>query len=208
NAVIHRDYFERGGVVMLELFRDRIEISNPGGLVPGLSLKTLGRRSLPRNPLIADLFLRLGEVEKAGTGIQRIRAAVAEAGLDPPVFESDLFFSVTFGLPRTPGHVPPKRLSAVKGTKSALSRHQVRILDFCRRPRPLVEIMKLLKRSDRTKFRDRVLGPLLSAGLIAPTIPDRPTSRLQRYRTTEVGECNPGGETMRVDRGSDDAAAS
>ncbi|MFA5140669.1 MAG: ATP-binding protein [Elusimicrobiota bacterium] len=187
NAVIHRDYFERGGVVMLELFRDRLEISNPGGLLPGLSLKTLGSRSLPRNPLIADLFLRLGEVEKAGTGIQRIRAAVAEAGLEPPLFESDLFFSVTFRLPRTPGHVPPERLGAAGGTKSALSRHQVRILDFCRRPRPLVEIMKRLNRSDRTKFREGVLAPLMSAGLIEPTIPGKPRSRLQRYRTTAAG---------------------
>ncbi|MFH2203835.1 MAG: ATP-binding protein [Elusimicrobiota bacterium] len=187
NAVIHRDYFERGGTVMVELFRDRLEISNPGGLVPGLSLKTLGRRSLPRNPLIADLFMRLGEVEKAGTGIQRIRTAVAEARLKPPVFESDLFFSVTFALPLTPGHVPPGRLGASQGTKSALSRHQVRILDFCKHPRPLVEIMKLLRRSDRTKFREGVLGPLLTAGLIVPTIPEKPRSRLQRYRTTAAG---------------------
>lgn len=35
NAVIHRDYFERGGVVMVELFQDRLEIVNPGGLPPG-----------------------------------------------------------------------------------------------------------------------------------------------------------------------------
>jgi len=69
----------------------------------------------------------------------------------------------------------------------ALSRHQVRILDFCRHPRPLVEIMKLLNRSDRTKFREGVLAPLVSAGMIEPTIPGKPRSRLQRYRTTTVG---------------------
>jgi ATP-dependent DNA helicase RecG len=73
NAVIHRDYFERGGVVMVELFQDRLEIVNPGGLPPGLRLADLGRLSLPRNPLLADLFLRLGYVERAGSGIARIR---------------------------------------------------------------------------------------------------------------------------------------
>lgn len=187
NAVIHRDYFERGGVVMVELFRDRLEISSPGGLLPGFRLEDLGRLSLPRNPLIADFFLRMGEVERAGTGIGRMRKLVMEAGLKPPVFESNLFFSVKFPLPETPGNVPPEQLGASKGTKLALSRHQVQILELCKTPRPLVEIMEHLKRSDRTKFRSTVLGPLLSEGLIAPTIPDKPRSGLQKYVATAAG---------------------
>ena len=47
NAVIHRDYFQRGGVVMVEINRKKVEIVNPGGLVPGLTIETLGR-SLPQ----------------------------------------------------------------------------------------------------------------------------------------------------------------
>jgi ATP-dependent DNA helicase RecG len=42
-------------------------------------------------------------------------------------------------------------------------------------------------RTDRTKFRDHVVRPLLDAGLLEMTIPDKPRSSRQRYRTTPVG---------------------
>lgn len=48
-------------------------------------------------------------------------------------------------------------------------------------------MMKIVGRSDRTKFRDSLVRPLIEAGLLELTIPDKPRSRLQRYRVTEAG---------------------
>lgn len=48
--------------------------------------------------------------------------------------------------------------------------------------------MEQCGRSDRTKFRDQVVGPLLEAGLLEMTIPEKPTSPRQRYRTTPAGQ--------------------
>ena len=45
--------------------------------------------------------------------------------------------------------------------------------------------MALAHRANRTKFRDQVLKPLLADGLLAMTIPDKPTSRNQRYIITD-----------------------
>ena len=42
-------------------------------------------------------------------------------------------------------------------------------------------------RTDRTKFRDQVVAPLLEAGLLEMTIPDKPRSSKQQYRITETG---------------------
>lgn len=47
--------------------------------------------------------------------------------------------------------------------------------------------MEIAERTNRTKFRDQVLKPLLDAELIRMTIPDKPTSRNQRYETTDRG---------------------
>jgi len=47
--------------------------------------------------------------------------------------------------------------------------------------------MAITGRSDRTKFRHKVLNPLIEAGLIEMTIPDKPRSSKQRYRTTAAG---------------------
>jgi hypothetical protein len=73
------------------------------------------------------------------------------------------------------------------GTKSALSRHQVEILRKCLEEQPVTALMVIAGRADRTKFRNQVLGPLLAEGLLSMTIPDKPRSSKQRYRTTEAG---------------------
>jgi ATP-dependent DNA helicase RecG len=94
--VAHRDYFEKGSNVMVEMFDDRIEITNFGGLPKGLKQEDFGKRSVLRNPNIADLLHRISYIEKMGTGISKIRRLVKEAGLPPVKFEFDTFFTVTF----------------------------------------------------------------------------------------------------------------
>jgi ATP-dependent DNA helicase RecG len=69
----------------------------------------------------------------------------------------------------------------------ALSRHQVEILRKCLADAEIAGLMTIAECANRTKFRDQVLKPLLAANLLAMTIPDKPTSRNQRYRTTDKG---------------------
>ena len=73
------------------------------------------------------------------------------------------------------------------GTKSALSRRQVDALRKCLEAKSLLEIMRDSGHSDRTKFRRQVIHPLLRRGYLAMTIPEKPTSRLQKYQTTQAG---------------------
>ncbi len=47
---------------------------------------------------------------------------------------------------------------------------------------------RILRRSDRAKFRNQVLRPLLDTGLIEMTTPNKPTSSKQKYRLTETGK--------------------
>src|SRR3990170_2265110 len=96
NAVMHRDYFEAGANVFVEIYDDRIEISNPGGLPKGLSKEELGTRSVRRNPLIADLLHRIALIEKAGTGIRRMIEDARKHECPEPQFTVNGFFSATF----------------------------------------------------------------------------------------------------------------
>ncbi|HXT02348.1 MAG TPA: helix-turn-helix domain-containing protein [Elusimicrobiota bacterium] len=96
NALMHRDYSITGTQVSVEIFDDRVEITNPGGLPNGLPRKVFGTVSVRRNELIADLFSRLHKVERAGTGIQRMKEVLAAAGLKEPQFDTNGFFRAIF----------------------------------------------------------------------------------------------------------------
>ncbi|MCK5319785.1 transcriptional regulator, partial [Candidatus Parcubacteria bacterium] len=96
NAVMHRNYFEKGANVFVNIFDDRMEIYNPGGLPKGLSIKDFGKKCVRRNPLIADLLHRTGYVEKAGTGMFRMEEAMKERGLSMPKIEITSFFTIIF----------------------------------------------------------------------------------------------------------------
>jgi ATP-dependent DNA helicase RecG len=178
NAVMHRDWFIEGANVFVEIYTDRIEIASPGGLPAGLSAAELGTRSVRRNPLVADLLHRIGFIEKAGTGIGRMRKEARDHGCPAPEFRVDRFFTAVFR---------PLPATHQVGTKPALSRHQVLILEKSIVEQPLRELMAVTGRTDRTKFRRQLLGPLLQAGYVEMTRPDKPQSSKQRYRITALG---------------------
>jgi ATP-dependent DNA helicase RecG len=96
NALMHRDYSITGTQVSVEVYDDRVEIVNPGGLPKGLSVRNLGTVSIRRNELIADLFFRLHKVERIGMGIRKMKEAMVAAGLREPAFATDAFFRATF----------------------------------------------------------------------------------------------------------------
>lgn len=99
NALSHRDYYDKGGRIMIELFDDRMEITNPGGLVSAISLHELGTKSSSRNPLVFSLFQRIKMVEQVGSGINRIKDVINEAGLPEPIFKTEGMFTVVFSKP-------------------------------------------------------------------------------------------------------------
>jgi ATP-dependent DNA helicase RecG len=76
-------------------------------------------------------------------------------------------------------HVTPEVTPEV-----ALSRHQVEILLNCLEEQTISDLMKLAERAGRTKCRNQVLRPLLDAGFIEMTIPDKPTSSIHEYLLT------------------------
>ncbi len=98
NALAHRDYSISGQKVAVRVFDDRLEVESPGGLAGPVTLENLGRKRYSRNPLLARLMYELRLVEEMGTGIRRMRRALAEIGSPPPRFETD-FSSFTAVLP-------------------------------------------------------------------------------------------------------------
>ena len=100
NSIAHRNYFVSGANIMLEIYSDRVEITNPGGLVKALSKEDLGKRSLSRNNLLFGLMQRMGLVEKVGSGIIRMQNAMKNYALDEPRFyRNDNWFTIIFDRP-------------------------------------------------------------------------------------------------------------
>ena len=97
NAVTHRDYLHDGTNVTVEIYTDRVEISNMGTLPKGLDKKDFGKKSVPRNRLVADLMHRAKYIERFGMGIGKIKRLVKNAALPAVKFDySGNFFTVTF----------------------------------------------------------------------------------------------------------------
>jgi len=184
NAVMHRDYFEAGANVFVEIYDDRIEISNPGGLPKGLSREELGTRSVRRNPLIADLLHRIALIEKAGTGIRRMIEDAKRYKCPAPKFTVNGFFTTTFWPAR---EIVRKITPQVGEQVGEQVSEQVTILEFCSMPRRKQEILAHLGlRPVYLNFK-RHIQPLVEQGFLEMTISDKPRSSKQCYRTTDLG---------------------
>ena len=70
------------------------------------------------------------------------------------------------------------------GTKKGLSRDHLQILKQCKMESSALDLMKILKRSNKSKFKTAIINPLLDQNFLELTIPDSPKSPSQKYRFT------------------------
>ncbi|MFH1505886.1 MAG: ATP-binding protein, partial [archaeon] len=99
NSLVHRDYFVNSSI-HVNVYRDRVEIVNAGGLIGDVKVEDLYGKSISRNPLLFGLLQRMELVEKAGSGLLRIRDEMNKYGLDGPLILADKnFFTIRFERP-------------------------------------------------------------------------------------------------------------
>jgi ATP-dependent DNA helicase RecG len=84
NALVHQDFLSTGASVMIEMYADRVEISNPG--VPPIQVERFIDEYRSRNERLADLMRRLGICEEKGSGVDKVVKAVEAFQLPAPDF--------------------------------------------------------------------------------------------------------------------------
>ena len=70
------------------------------------------------------------------------------------------------------------------GTKKGLSWDHLKILKNCKNKSSAIELMKILNRTNKSKFKNTIINPLVENGFFEPTNPDKPKSPTQKYRLT------------------------
>ncbi len=175
NAVVHADYSQRGAPIRLALHDDRAEITSPGLLPPGLTLPDLDHGvSRLRNRVLGRVFFALGLVEQWGSGVGRMRRAMAEAGLPPPVL-------------RVGGHSFRVILETVRGAEPLAEGKDEIILDLLAAQGALstsavAAQVGLSDRATRTRLRNLVERGLVTEIGSGPNDPQRKYALLNRRR--------------------------
>ncbi len=110
NALVHRDYHGRGAV-HVRLEDDALVVSNPGGLVDGVTLSNLlVTEPRPRNPALADAMKRIGVVERSGRGVDKIFRGMLKFGRPAPDYSYTTAQSVVLRLPTAEADLDFRRL--------------------------------------------------------------------------------------------------
>lgn len=168
NALVHRDYsiHTENTPVRIEMYRDRMEIVNSGGLYGRITIDALGKvRPETRNAVLANMLELLRVTENRYSGIPTMRAEFANAGLPAPLF------------------------SALHGEfkvimKNGLFEETVSLADslveFCNVPRTRSEIIAFVGKS-KNYVMSHIVAPLVMSRKLKMTIPDKPKSSNQRF---------------------------
>jgi ATP-dependent DNA helicase RecG len=177
NAVAHRDLAITGATIRVFVFSNRIEIDSPGGLLPGLTVENMARLTRLRNRRLADLLYHTGYIERQGTGIRRMIAALLAAGQPAPVIENfgeSLFVTLLAAAP-TPANVappptaelPPPAPVATPAHTAALNLRERRLLAYLRDKGAITRVEYEAYFSVGTRTAKRDLKHLQDLGLIA-----------------------------------------
>lgn len=214
NGCMHRDLQSNTPLRFYE-FSDHLEITNAGGLYGNARPENFPMINDYRNPIIAGAMKSLGYVNKYNRGIGQVQKELVENG--NPVAEFDVSLLTAFAVVvkkakkrktatsqkgqtatshDAKGHKSEGTSQNVKGHKSNNEEYRPfgkniltlkeRIVEFCAEPKTLREISDFLGVNNARNVRERYIDPQLGITL-ERTIPDKPTSRLQKYVAIKKG---------------------
>ncbi len=168
NALVHRDYsiHTENVPVRIEMYRDRMEIINSGGLYGKISIDALGKvRPETRNAALANMLELLNITENRYSGIPTMRNEFAKAGLPAPIF------SAVHG---------EFKVIMKNGLYSDEEPADESVVEFCSTPRTRAEIVDFIGKS-KNYVMSKIVNPLVQGGKLRMTIPDKPKSPNQRF---------------------------
>lgn len=173
NCLVNADFFLSRGVVIRK-DANQVVFENPGSIRTGKEQMLRGGISDPRNKTLLKMFNLIGIGERAGSGVPDIYAVWEKEGWCAPEIEEQ--------------YVPDRTVLTLSLEKeganpqvnpqAALSE---KIVNYCSQPRSKKEITEYCGYKDSKSFGARYIQPLLVAGRLSMTIPDKPNSHLQKY---------------------------
>ena len=172
NMLMHADYFSPIKS-RIRIFSDKIEFFNAGSYPKPIEYFLSSDTSMPRNPILAKLFRAVKLAENAGYGFDKMIEGWKTYTGVPIKFETDPDTSLTtFYLEASSDQIA----ATEQATEQA-------ILAFCKEPKNSSEIMEHIGLKHREHFRSAILKPMIERGLLELTIPDKPRSPKQKYKT-------------------------
>jgi len=180
NALVHSDYSQKGAPIRISFYDDRIEVENPGVLLPGLTIEDIKQGiSRLRNRVIGRIFKELGLIEQWGIGIRRMFSEAESLGLpEPKLEEIGMRYRCTIYLKSL--HSPNQSDKQPESDQESL---EIRVLDLLKKgPLSKKEISKELGQKSVSGQLNKVIRQLIDDKKIEYTIPDKKGSRLQKYQ--------------------------
>ncbi len=205
NAAYHRSYEEREPVEV-RVYPDRILVLSYPGPLPPLGKKNINKSVVTshmyRNRRLGDFFKELHLTEGRCTGFPKIRRAMRHNGSPAVVYETDedrVYFMATIKIhPKaketaeqissgTGGETREKTEQVSEQVDEQVSEQAKVVLEYCRQPRTKQEILLALHLAPVYLNYKRHIYSLLQEELLGLTVPEKPNSRLQKYKTTPKG---------------------
>lgn len=168
NALVHRDYsiHSENIPIRIEMYRDRMEIINNGGLYGKITIDERGKvRPETRNAVLANILELMNVTENRYSGIPTMRNEFSKAGLPAPVF------SVLHG---------EFKVVMKNGFFSEIETLPNSLEEFCTVPRSREDVVSFVGKS-RNYVMSKIVNPLVESGVLKLTIPNKPKSPNQRY---------------------------
>lgn len=187
NSIAHRDYYLDGTQIQIDMFKDRMEISSPGGLYRknqiGKTYDLTGIISKRRNELISEVLVRCNVMEAAGTGFDKIAEEYAEvdAKHKPYIYSSsDHFTLVLPDLTYVDGVIDSSTPIVEYPPVANGTKYDADVLSFCYyKAYKVSEIAKYLGISDSTYLRKNIIENLVKEGYLI----EGKISRSKNYKT-------------------------
>ncbi|MFA6685289.1 MAG: RNA-binding domain-containing protein [Arcobacteraceae bacterium] len=180
NAIVHNDYTTELPPVF-EIYSDRIEITSSGGISTIKNLEDFfAGYSKPINRELMRVFKDVELVEHLGSGLGRILEVYGKDSFEiSQNFMRNIFYS-SEKIFEAKANDQANDQATDQATDQASDQA---ILEFCKEPKTTKEIMDFVGMKHKTYFRQNVLSPLFEQGLLELTIPDKPKSPNQKYKT-------------------------